>query len=99
MSLAMGPILQALVPQAYFSLLYCHGELPNSPILHAFAQISNFTFESSPSEFNSIYQRNWITHVEKYLQEWVLKMLLETQRHIQRKTGGKYCSLVLFDRI
>lgn len=68
MSLAMGPILQALVPQAYFSLLYCHGELPNSLVLHTFAQISNSVFEYSPSEFNSIYQRRRITHVEKYLQ-------------------------------
>lgn len=58
MSLAMGPILQAIVPQAYFSLLHCHGELPNSPVLHAFAQISNFAFESSPGEFNSIYQKS-----------------------------------------
>lgn len=58
MSLAIGPVLQAFVPQAYFSLLYCHRELPRSPLLLAFAQISNFAFESSPSEFNSIYQRN-----------------------------------------
>lgn len=41
MSLAVGPILQALVPQAYFSLLYCHEDLPNSLDLHVFTQISN----------------------------------------------------------
>lgn len=94
-SLAVGPILQALVPQAYFSALYCHGELPNSLVLHTFAQISNFAFEYSPSEFSSIYQRRRITYVEKYLQEQALKVLLEMQRNVHERQEEN-TSLVLF---